>query len=100
MDLNEYVSQYGCCAINNIPGRDAAIMLCKEYPVIFANCTIGGLPLSTRNVRFVNGKWKSFCSTPYNVGGLFNCEAVVDYNDLDLYGWSSDECQIDISALL
>lgn len=77
MNFLDYINSYDICAINYVPVDDAEEMR-RLYPEVF--------PLRSssieNHVRFVDGKWISWCDSPYSVDDYFHCEAVINFEDL------------------
>lgn len=77
MNFLDYIHLYHICAINNIP-KDAAKEMRQLYPEVF--------PPKSKNieehVRFVDGKWISWCLIPYALGDMFHCESVIDFKEI------------------
>lgn len=88
MNFLDYIHSYNICAINNVPREEAQEML-SAYPDIFP----GRAHHIHEHVRFVGGKWYSWCTCPYSVGDLFDCESVIDFEEL------SDEYIIEDASL-
>lgn len=77
MNFLDYINSYDICAINYVPLEEARAML-HTYPDVFPERA----SYIHAHVRFVAGKWISWCSLPYSVGDMFNCECVIDFKEL------------------
>ena len=102
MDFLEYVKSHSCCAINNIPEDVVFVEFAYRYPNVFIPEQIPQWSFHEhgKNMRFVRGRFVSFCSTPYGVNDMFGCDAVISWDDLDLDMLIEETKQCDISALL
>ena len=102
MDFLEYINSHRICAINKVHDHEKLLMLVRMYPDRFrgseAYYFLRDMGCST-NMRFEDGKFASYLSHLYDVGDFFNCEAVVDFDDIVIVDPDS-ESNPDISALI
>lgn len=94
MNFLEYINSYSCCAINAVPA-DVRLYLIEQYPDIFRDSTETTLLLNSMreifNIRFVKGKFVSFCCHPYSIAkNIFSLDAVIRYEDLENAKYSLD----------
>lgn len=81
MNLREYVSQYKCCAINDIPDRKTSKLIVDIFPDLFDGRLVKDdfRKCSKTNIRFFDGEYWSNCVAKYHVGDCFNCESVISF---------------------
>lgn len=102
MDFLEYINSYHICAINKVCDLEKLSMLVSLYPDRFRGPEASYLLRNmenSMNMRFEDGKFASYLSHLYYVGDFFNCEAVVDFDDIVIVDPDS-ESNPDISILI